>query len=129
MRYYQPNSACSCGRCSTRGLMGPAVLVTLGLLFLMENMSDYPFERTWPILLIVIGAVRVARYVIPDSGHLNPGQQYPPPPYGAGPYPQPPYQPVQPSASTTGDPIVTPPPVPSAGALGDGKGENEVHHG
>ena len=85
MRYYQPNPACSCGRCSTRGLMGPAVLVTLGVLFLMANTSDYPFERTWPILLIVIGAIKVVRYVIPDSGHLNPGQ-YPPPPY------PPPYQ-------------------------------------
>ncbi len=85
MRYYQPNPACGCGRCSTRGLMGPAVLVTLGLLFLLANMSDYPFERTWPILLIVIGAIKVVRYMIPDSGHFNPGQ-YPPPPY------PPPYQ-------------------------------------
>ena len=78
MRYYQPNPACSCGRCSTRGLMGPAVLVTLGVLFLLANTSDYPFERTWPILLIVIGAIKVVRYVMPDSGHFNPGQ-YPPP--------------------------------------------------
>ena len=66
MRYYQPNPACGCGRCSTRGLMGPAVLVTLGLLFLLGNMTDYSFDRTWPILLIVIGAVNVARYVMPN---------------------------------------------------------------
>lgn len=121
MRYYQPNPACSCNRCSTRGLLGPAVLVTLGLLFLLDNISGYGFERTWPILLIVIGAIKVVRYVIPDSGHVYPGQ-YPPPPYQAG------YGP-QNTAAPTG-PIVTPPPTPSAGALGTGKGENdEVHNG
>jgi hypothetical protein len=133
MRYYQPNPACSCGRCSTRGLMGPAVLVTLGLLFLLANMSDYPFERTWPILLIVIGAIKVARYVIPDSGHVNPGPPYPPPPYGAGPYSQPPYSPgyqaIPPTGPQGSGPIVTPPPAPIAGTLGDGNGENEVHNG
>jgi len=73
MRYYQPNPACSCGRCSTRGLMGPAVLITIGLLFLLANTSEYSFERTWPILLIVIGAIKVGRYVMTDSGHVNPG--------------------------------------------------------
>jgi hypothetical protein len=98
--------------------MGPAVLVTLGLLFLLANMADYPFERTWPILLIVIGAIKVIRYVIPESGHINPGH-YPPPPYPATPYPAP-----------ASGPIVTPPPAPNAGALGEGKPENgEVHNG
>jgi len=142
MRYYQPNPACGCNRCATRGLVGPAVLVTLGLLFLLANMYDYPFERTWPILLIVIGAIKVVRYVMPDSGHVNPGQyppppyggQYPPPPYG-GQYPPPPYQPgYRPTAQNTppptAGPVVTPPPPASAGALGTGRGENdEVHNG
>ena len=135
MKYYQSNPACSCSHCRTRGLMGPAVLVTLGLLFLLANMLDYPFERTWPILLIVIGAIKVVRYVIPDSGHINPGQ-YPGPPYaGQYPYPPPPYQAggyatATQNAAPAGGPVVTPPPAPSAGALGDGKGENdEVHNG
>lgn len=127
MRYYQPNPACSCGRCSTRGLMGPAVLVTLGLLFLMENMSDYPLQRTWPIMLIVIGAIKLARYVIPDSGHVNPVLPYPPP-YGAVPNSQPPY-PGQTPASPAGGPFAPPPPPPIAGSLGDGNSENEVHNG
>lgn len=123
MRYYQPNPACGCGRCSTRGLMGPAVLVTLGLLFLLGNMTDYSFDRTWPILLIVIGAVNVARYVLPNQEHINPGQY--PPPYQA---------PVGGSATNAAgmahEPVITPPPAPSAGALGDGRGENdEVQNG
>ena len=135
MRYYQPNPACGCGRCSTRGLMGPAVLITLGLLFLISNSSPYGFERTWPILLIVIGAIKVTRYVINDEGHINPEQfppgatygQYPP-----GQYPPPPYQYPAPQGagfaqSPTGasGPVVTPPPAPVAGELGNG----EVHDG
>jgi len=136
MSYYRPNPVCRCGRCSTRGLMGPAVLITLGVLFLAANAYDYPFERTWPILLIVIGGIKVVRYVIPDSGHFNPGeyppyygQQYPP----AGQYP-PPYQAPFAGANQYPPPqngaIVTPPPAPVAGALGDGSGENkEVNNG
>jgi hypothetical protein len=57
--------------------MGPAVLVTLGLLFLLANRSNYPFQRTWPILLIVIGAVKLVRTLLPDREHLNPGQYQP----------------------------------------------------
>ncbi len=131
MRYYQPNPACSCGRCSTRGLMGPAVLVTLGVLFLLANSSGYPFERTWPILLIVIGAIKVVRYVLPDSGHFNPGQY--PPPY-TGQYPPPPYQPgvyaAAQQAAPVAEPAVTPPPAPHAEARGEGSGDqNEVRNG
>lgn len=125
MAYYQPNPACSCGRCSTRGLMGPAVLITLGLLFLLSNTSHWPFERTWPILLIVIGAIKVARYVMTDSGHVNPAQ-YPPPPYGTpyGQYPPPPVQP--------GYPVPTQNVVPASGPAVNSPGESEngeVHHG
>ncbi|HVJ06439.1 MAG TPA: DUF5668 domain-containing protein [Candidatus Saccharimonadales bacterium] len=103
--------------------MGPAVLVTLGILFLLANAADYPFHRTWPILLIVIGAIKVFRYVVPDDGH-NPG---PYPPTSPGQYP-PPYQPVAPNMTTAGGPVVTPPPAPVAGNLGSG-GEGEVRNG
>jgi len=132
MRYYQPNPACSCGRCSTRGLMGPAVLITIGLLFLLANTSEYSFERTWPILLIVIGAIKVGRYVMTDSGHVNPGQY--PPPYGVayGQYPPaPPYTETgyaqngaQNTAQANG-PAITPEPTPVVGESDHG----EVHNG
>jgi hypothetical protein len=104
--------------------MGPAVLITLGLLFLLANTSHWPFERTWPILLIVIGGVKVLRYVLTDSGHFNPGQ-YPAPPYGA-PYQQAPVPPVasqaveQNGTAANGASVI--PPSPDA--------ENgEVHNG
>jgi hypothetical protein len=101
--------------------MGPAVLVTLGVLFLLANMSEYPFARTWPILLIVIGGIKVVRYVMSDSGHLNPGEY--PPPYGAPNVGVRQYPPMQ-------APVVTPPPPPIAGALGSGGDEGgEVRNG
>ena len=131
MRYYQPNPACRCGRCSTRGLMGPAVLVTLGILFLLANTTDFPFERTWPILLIVIGAIRIVRYVVPDTGHVNPGQ-YPLPYPGQYPPPQGTYAAAMPnatSATPASGPVVTPPPPPIAGELGEGSDKGEVHNG
>jgi hypothetical protein len=108
--------------------MGPAVLVTLGILFLLANRAEYPFSRTWPILLIVIGAVKVARYVMPDHAAMNPGQ-YPPPYAGqvppSGQYP-PPFAGTGVDAS---GPMITPPPPPIAGALAEGKSDREVDNG
>jgi hypothetical protein len=108
--------------------MGPAVLITLGLLFLLSNTSDWQFERTWPILLIVIGAIKVTRYVMTDSGHINPGQV--PLPYGVpyGQYPPTSTQgyaaPVQNAAPVTAPPSSLPP----APMLGEGE-NGEVHNG
>lgn len=40
------------------------VLITLGVLFLLNNLyPDLQFIRTWPVILIVIGLVKVAEYV------------------------------------------------------------------
>jgi hypothetical protein len=120
-----------------RGLMGPAVLVTLGLLFLLANKPGYAFERTWPILLIVIGAIKVVRYVMPDDSHWNPGQYGPsyvgqaaPP----GAYPPPPCQQEMPQAGVAQNEapasasVVTPSPMTGA-ADGGSEGNNEVHNG
>jgi hypothetical protein len=48
-------------------LTGPAVLVTLGILFLLENAHIVSFGRTWPLLLVVIGLAKVLR-----NGHRGP---------------------------------------------------------
>ena len=52
---------CNCGRCRSRGIMGPAVLVTLGILMLLSEFGTVRFHYTWPVLLIVIGLVNVTR--------------------------------------------------------------------
>jgi TM2 domain-containing membrane protein YozV len=43
--------------CGARGLMGPAVLMTIGAQFLLNNLNVISFGRTLPVLLIVIGVV------------------------------------------------------------------------
>jgi hypothetical protein len=66
-----PN-VCRCERCRTRKLMGPAVLVTLGVLFLLDNVSRVEFHRTWPAILLVIGVVKLMQSNASAEGHFGP---------------------------------------------------------
>jgi len=79
---------CHCQRCTIRGLMGPAILVTLGVLFLLDQMRGgyFDFRTTWPVILIVIGVISLASSLAPTDGHINgpvstvsPGTAPPPP--------------------------------------------------
>ena len=54
-----------------RGLMGPIVLITVGVLFLVGEFSRYSFWDLWPILLIVIGVVLVAQSLVARTGHVG----------------------------------------------------------
>lgn len=46
-------------RSCRRGLMGPAILLTLGFQFLLDSMGVIRFGRTLPLLLVVIGLVKI----------------------------------------------------------------------
>jgi hypothetical protein len=58
--------------------MGPAVLVTLGVLLLLSEFGSIAFHYTWPVLLIVIGLVKVYQTTTSTEGHQ--GQGYGPMP-------------------------------------------------
>lgn len=75
---YRYNRRCSCDRCKAHALMGPAILVTLGVLFLLGEFGGWRlnFDHTWPILLIVIGGVILARRNASIEGHVDPAQPY-----------------------------------------------------
>ncbi|MHB8735996.1 MAG: LiaI-LiaF-like domain-containing protein [Terriglobales bacterium] len=62
---------CTCQSCRTRGLLGPIVLITLGVLFALQAYAGHPFDRTWPILLIVIGVVKILQHLAPTTGHQD----------------------------------------------------------
>jgi hypothetical protein len=69
-------------------------LITIGALFLFgrENWM-YGFGRTWPVILLVIGALKLAEALASTEGHGNtplPGPGGPP--QGPGPIPPPPAQ-------------------------------------
>lgn len=50
-----------------RGLVGPVVLVTIGLLSLIENLGGPAWHRTWPILLLAIGIVKLLERQTPPT--------------------------------------------------------------
>jgi hypothetical protein len=73
---------CTCRRCTANGLMGPAILITLGVLFLLDQWhgGGFGFGRSWPVILLVIGLVKLAAATASDAGHntvLPPGSQPP----------------------------------------------------
>jgi B-box zinc finger len=67
--------------CCTRGIVGPAVLVTLGAQLLLDSMDVISFGRTLPVLLIVIGVAIVIQRSSPTTSHYYPPQ---PPPGSPG---------------------------------------------
>jgi hypothetical protein len=78
---------CSCRRCTIRSLMGPAILITIGVLFLLGETRGgvFDFSNTYPVILIVIGAVSLAAALAPTDGHVS--SQAVPPPTAPGPTP------------------------------------------
>ena len=69
---------CTCARCHCRGLMGPVILITLGVLFLIGQYSGrYSFGELWPIILIVVGIVKVIEASASTEGHVGSGTEAP----------------------------------------------------
>ncbi|MCU1327277.1 MAG: hypothetical protein JWN34_2647 [Bryobacterales bacterium] len=42
-----------------RAITGPVILITVGVLFTIDRFSSFGFAQTWPILLIVIGLLKL----------------------------------------------------------------------
>jgi hypothetical protein len=53
--------------------MGPAVIITVGVLFLLDQMrgGNFSFGSTYPVILIVIGAISLAAAAAPADGHVS----------------------------------------------------------
>jgi len=69
MPTFVASRTCPCLRCKAGELLAPALLVTFGLLLLVSNLHWVSFGRTWPMLLIVIGLVRLVQSTAPIDGH------------------------------------------------------------
>jgi len=63
---------CYCERCRTRRLMGPAILLTIGVLMLLDTTSRISFDKTWPAILLVIGVVKLLQSNASSEGHIGP---------------------------------------------------------
>jgi hypothetical protein len=44
-----------------RAIRGPVTLMTVGVLFALNNFTEYGFDKTWPVLLIVFGLLSLLR--------------------------------------------------------------------
>lgn len=63
---------CRCRRCTIRSLMGPAALITVGILFLLDQThSGFSFRQTWPVILVVLGVISLASALAPMDGHIS----------------------------------------------------------
>jgi len=119
---YRYNPSCGCARCRAHGFMGPAILITVGVLFLLAQATDLywlSFHKTWPALLIVIGLVLFLERNVPATGHISRDYTAAPPVQPWRP-PVPP-QPWQPPA------VPTQAPAQPQGTETTGTGE--VHNG
>ncbi|HVW83894.1 MAG TPA: DUF5668 domain-containing protein [Bryobacteraceae bacterium] len=67
-----------------RAATGPIILITVGVLFTIDRFTGFRFSQTWPILLIVIGVLKLV-----GGGRRRHGDTYyappqPPPPPAPG---------------------------------------------
>lgn len=123
---YRYNPYCSCSRCRTHEYMGPAVIITVGVLFLLAQATSthwLNFGHTWPALLIVMGLVSFLQHSAPANGHIQ--REYGAAPPAAVPYAA---RPAQPASVVTPPPVQPSanPPTPSNPPTGN---NTEVHNG
>jgi hypothetical protein len=92
-----------------RAIRGPITLITLGVLFALQNFTRFGFDQTWPVLLIVFGLLSLLqRGAAPPRATQMP--PVPPPPvrgyastgYAQSPYAQPPAGAGNPPSSDPG---------------------------
>ncbi len=49
-----------------RAVRGPILLIVLGGLFSIDYFGPYSFARTWPVLLIIYGALWLVERLVED---------------------------------------------------------------
>jgi hypothetical protein len=63
-----------------RAIRGPLVLITIGIIFALRQYGILPLRDTWPLLLILLGVLKlIERLVLPAPAWPPPP---PPPPVG-----------------------------------------------
>ena len=76
--YERSRRTCTCGRCSTRWLMGPAMVLTTGIVLLLDSTGVAEVHRTWPAWLLVVGVVKLVQSSASSAGHIGPLPPAPP---------------------------------------------------
>jgi Domain of unknown function (DUF5668) len=106
-----------------RAIRAPVTLITVGVLFALNNFTEYGFDKTWPVLLIVFGLLSLLRRGIePVPPAVPPPYGYPaqapaPGSYAQSSYAAPPQQPAGPAKGGFGS---SAPPRPGDAGQGGG---------
>lgn len=103
-----------------QSIRGPVLLITVGVLFAIHQAGVLSFSRTWPLLVIVIGVMKLLeRAFAPAAPWPNAPQHAPAYPYDPTGRPAaayPPYTAQQHTAQQPQQPPQNPPPAESGGA-------------
>lgn len=51
--------------------MGPVIVITVGVIFLLQQWTPYGMATLWPLLIIVPGVIQVLAYTVSDEGHIS----------------------------------------------------------
>jgi hypothetical protein len=55
-----------------RAIRGPIMLITIGVLFALDHMTQFTFGRTWPAILIVLGLLSLGeRFGAPKAAEVT----------------------------------------------------------
>ena len=68
---------CHCVACTAISLMGPVILVTVGIMGMLGEFTNIGWGKSWPLLLIVIGVLKFLQISGSRVGHIEHGA--PPP--------------------------------------------------
>lgn len=55
-----------------RAIRGPLILITIGILFAVDHAGGYSFWRTWPVLIIVFGVLKLLERAVGRAEGQNP---------------------------------------------------------
>jgi hypothetical protein len=55
-----------------RAISGPLLLIVTGVLFLLDYSGGYRVSQTWPVLLILLGCVKVLEYLVAPAPRPKP---------------------------------------------------------
>jgi hypothetical protein len=97
-------------RSLVNAIRGPVTLITLGVLFALNNFTNYGFDKTWPVLLIVFGLLSLMRRGVEPA---PPAPSFPPPNFPPPNFPPPNFPP---QGSYSHSPYAQP--APSKGGFG-----------
>lgn len=70
VRYQRPG--CHCVRCMAMCMMGPALVVTTGVLGLLDEFTRWDWGRSWPLYLIVAGVIKMLQLSGSTADHIEP---------------------------------------------------------